>query len=295
MDRLSQIETFVHVAEAGSIGRAAERMNLAKSAVSRRLSALEARLGTALLVRSPRAQSLTVAGAAFYERARGLLDGLDEAEAVAMPGEDGGPAGLVRMAAPMSFGQRVLLPALTGFLDANAGVDLDLRLTDRRVDLVAEGIDMAVRLGDLADTQIVARRLSSFERSVCASPAYLKRHGTPSHPDDLTAGHAGLASTNLPEAIYWTFHTPDGPIDCRPPTRLRANNGDAVRDAAIAGLGICVVPRFITAAAVADGRLVEVLRDFPLRTETAHLLFPPGRRMAPQVRALADALVAGVS
>lgn len=291
MDRFANLEAFVAVIETGSFSHAAERLGIAKSVVSRRVSLLERHLGVQLLRRTTRTLSLTAPGREFHERALRILAELDEAEQVIV---DASAAlrGQLRIAAPLSFGLHQLCGALNEFLRGHPAIELDLDLNDREVNLVEEGFDMAVRIGDLRDSTMVARRLGTVRFITCASPEYLRRHGTPTHPDELGA-HVGLHYGNLTPAQAWQFEGGGrGPQVAIPGIRMRANNGDALACAAVAGLGIVNGPTFIVSGHIARGELVPVLEGFRRPAVGIHAVYPPGRLISRRVQALADFLAA---
>lgn len=289
MDRFEELQTFVRIVEAGSLSGAAERLELAKSAVSRRLADLEARLGVQLLNRTTRRLNLTEAGRQYYRRCQRILADLAEAEQ-AVSREHAGLSGLLRIAAPLSFGIQHLAPALDAFLEAHPQLRLDLDLNDRTVNLMEEGVDLAIRVGRLADSSLIARRLAPARMVVCASPQYLARHGEPRHPEELGA-HVGLSYSNIPEGLLWQFSGPDGvPLNVRVPYRMRANNGDVLLRAAIDGLGILESPSFICHEAIARGELSLILADYPVREESVYAVYPAQRHLPQRVRALIDFL-----
>jgi len=289
MDQLAAIEAFVRVAESGSFSKAAERLQSSKSAVSRQVSALETELGARLLHRTTRALTLTEAGRSYFERAARIL--ADLAEANASVGQlQAAPRGRLRVSAPMSFGFLHLAPAVPEFLDRYPDVELDMIMNDRFVDLVDEGFDMAVRIGTLADSSLVARRLAPMRRTVCASTAYLDKHGTPASPDDLKT-HECLCYSNVGMAQEWRFVRPDGrpwPVEVR--GRLHANNGDALRAAALRGFGLAVLPSFLVGRDFQSGALVSVLEEFLSQDSAVHAVYPHARHLSPKVRAFVDFL-----
>lgn len=291
MGRCSDLEAFVAVVDAGGFGLAAERLAIAKSAVSRRVSALEERLGARLLNRTTRRISLTDAGRALHERAGRILADLDDAEQ-SVANAQGALQGRLKVAAPLSFGLHHLQPAVTEFMTAHPAVQIELDLNDRQVDLVEEGFDMAIRIARLADSSLVARRLATVRRVAVASPAYLARHGTPRHPDELAA-HQGLRYTNVRRHDAWTFLDARG-RELRPPVpeRLRANNGEVLAAAAAAGMGIALLPTFNVHQAIESGQLRVILADWQLSDEGLHLVYPPGRFLSRRARAFSDALAA---
>ncbi|HEY1611032.1 MAG TPA: LysR family transcriptional regulator, partial [Paraburkholderia sp.] len=240
--QLDDMRIFVATVEAGNFTAAANRLRLSKQFVSRRVAALEADLGVRLLVRNTRRLAVTDLGHAFYERAQRILAEVADAEQ-AMSARRSEPRGLLKVSAPMSFGMSHLSPLVAGFLRAHPDVRFDLELSDRLVDVVGEGFDMALRIGRLADSTLVAQKLADVQMIACCSPGYRRRRREPMTPADL-AHHACLPYGHEGRAA-WTFVV-DGvntTIDVHGP--LRANNGEVIRDAAVAGLGITVLPDFI--------------------------------------------------
>ncbi|MCE1171268.1 LysR family transcriptional regulator [Azovibrio restrictus] len=287
MDRLLAMETFVRVAEAGSFAAVAERLNLARSVVTRQIAALEAHLGVKLLTRSTRSLHLTPEGAAYLEKCRDIL-GLVAAAEGDLAGERQAPRGVIRMSLPMSLGLRRLMPLLADFAGLYPEVEVVLEFSDRRVNLVEEGFDLALRVSTRLDPGSVARRLGTSRMAVVAAPAYLERHGHPARPEALLE-HQCLGYTLAPQSS-WTFLI-DGVWRSVPVRgRFQANNGDALLEAAERGLGITCQPTFITAEAVRAGRLLQLLPDFPLPELDIHALFPGHRYLPHRVRVLADYL-----
>lgn len=289
MDRFDSLHTFVAVVEAGSFSTAAVRLDRAKSAVSRQVAALEAHLGVQLLNRTTRRLSLTEAGREFHERAQRILADLDEAE-LSVAAEQTALRGRLRLAAPLSFGVLHLAPALDEFLLQHPELVLDLDLDDRRINLVEEGFDLALRIGELADSTLVARALAPIRMQLCASPEYLRRHGTPRTPQDL-AFHAGLVYGNVPEAQQWRFVDVAGKVhSVKVPARLRANNGDILIRAAVEGIGVVVSPTFIAHRALAAGELVPLLPEYQAPGTSAYAVYPSRRHLPQRVRVLIDFL-----
>lgn len=290
MSRIEEIETFVDIARSGSITRAAERAGLAKSAASRRLADLEARLGVQLFVRSTRKLTLTDAGAAFLARAARILDDLADAETAASEGART-LSGTLRIAAPLSFGLLHLERVITAFMTRHPAVAVDVDFSDRKVDLVGEGFDVAVRIGVLADSTLVARRLCPIRSVAAASPAFWREHGRPRHPRDLKAlpclRYANLARPGV--VGWWGPGGEEGAIE--PPLRALANNGDLLRSLAEAGLGFLVEPTFFLSDAFSNGRLEPVLADYAWSNAQLHVVYPPTRQPSARVRAFADAVV----
>lgn len=295
MSRFEEMRTFVRVVEAGGITEAARRMNLAKSAVSRRLSDLETRLKVQLMIRTTRRLTLTDTGRAFYDRCVRLLTDLEEAEQ-AVTSAHADLTGTLRVAAPLSFGLRHLAPALDAFLDRHPALTVDLDLNDRRVNLVEDGVDVALRIGRLGESSLIARRLASVRRAVVASPAYWDTHGRPSRPADL-AGHQGLSYTNVSDAEAWGFVSMDAAGDAardtaglvaRPRARVRANNGDLLAALAAAGHGVAILPTFLVFEWIEAGRLEAVLNDHAHPSLDAWVVYPPTRHLSRRVRAFID-------
>lgn len=289
MDRLVAIEAFVRVAECGSFSQAAQKLSLSKSVVSRQVGALEAQLGARLLHRTTRALTLTEAGRSYLERAARILADLEEADA-SVGQLEAAPRGRLRVNAPMTFGFLHLAPAVPEFLARYPEVELDMTMNDRFVDLVEEGFDVAVRIGKLEDSSLVARRLAPIRRTVSAAPEYLAERGTPVSPDDLKH-HECLYNSNLGRQQEWRFVTPDGrpwPVQVR--GRLRANNGDALRAAALKGFGLVLLPSFIVGGDFQSGALVSVLDDFLAQDSAVHAVYPHARHLSPKVRAFVDFL-----
>ncbi|HET8728488.1 MAG TPA: LysR family transcriptional regulator [Alphaproteobacteria bacterium] len=289
MDRLTAMATFVRIAELGSLSAAARADGVPKSSVSKQLAALEGHLGARLLNRTTRGLSLTEVGRAYLERCRVILDVVEEAEALttSLHAE---PRGMLRVNAPVSFGFLHLAPAVPEFIARHSGVEVDLVMNDRRVDLIEEGFDLAVRIGPLADSSMIARRLGAYRMVVCGSPDYLARRGEPAVPEELTTGHACLCYAG-DGGDGWRFLTPGGERVVRVRGPLRANNGDALRAAALGGLGLTQLPTFLVADDLANGALVAVLTGYEPDPLPVHALYPPGRHLSGKVRAFVDFLI----
>jgi DNA-binding transcriptional LysR family regulator len=282
---LLDVLAFVRVVETGSFARAAERMGLSKPVLSRRVARLEERLGARLLTRTARGAQPTQIGQAYYERAAAILADLEAAQEVVAQAVTQ-VAGPIRLSAPLSFGIAHLAPALAEFAGLHPQVELDIEYEDRNVDLAAGGYDLAVRIGTLADSSLVARRIAPVRKHAIASPAYLDARGRPERPADL-AGHDVLVYGNE----QWRFRAGARWETVRGQVRMRTNNGEMLRAAAQAGLGICLLPSFIAAPAIEDGSVEVLLRDFPLEEGALHAIMPPGRAVTARVRALVDFLV----
>lgn len=289
MGRLEDMEIFARVVEAESFTGAAGRLGLAKSLVSRRLSRLEERLGTRLIARTTRRLALTEAGRAFYERARRLLEEAAEAEATAMATAVD-LRGRLRIAAPMSFGQIHLAPAVGRFLADHPAVEIDVDLNDRYVDLVGEGYALAIRIGRLKDSSLVTRKLAPARMVLCASPAYIFRRGRPKTPTDLS-GHDCLLYTNRVAGDVWRFRSGGKTTTPQIRARISANNGDFLAHAAIDGLGIALLPTFIVSEALAKGELEAIPCGDVVDDSAIHAVLPAGRQPPLLVRRFIDFLV----
>jgi DNA-binding transcriptional LysR family regulator len=289
MDQLAAMTAFVRVADARSFSEAARRLVTSKSAVSRQIAALEAELGARLFHRTTRSLALTEAGQGYYDKVARILADIDEANA-SVSRLQAAPRGRLRINAPMSFGIRHLAPAIPDYLALYPEVEVDIIMNDRFVDLVDEGFDVAVRIGRMVDSSLVARRLAPMRRAVCASPAYLAAHGIPQPPDDL-AVHACLGYSNMAPSDEWSFVAPDGrawPVEVN--GRMRVNNGDALRIAALKGLGLAFLPTFIVGADLQAGTLVGVLNQYRPPDGAMHAVYPHARHLSPKVRSFVDFL-----
>lgn len=291
MSLFDDMTVFVRAVEAESFSGAARRLGLAKSVVSRRISSLEDRLGTSLFHRTTRRLSLTETGHAYYERVRHILADVVEAEEVARRLQSE-LRGTLKVAAPMSFGHLHLSAAVADFLVAHPQLEIDLDLNDRRVDLVSEGHDLAIRIGKLADSTLIARRLASCRHVVCASPAYLQARGEPCSPEELESDrHDCLGYSNRSTSEEWRFRVDGEWRSVRErTTRLGVNNGDVLRDAAIKGVGLVVLPTFIVSEALQRGELKAVLCDFELEEPAIYAVWPPNRALSAKVRKFVDFL-----
>lgn len=286
------LRAFVQVVENGGISAAAQRLGVAKSAISERLSKLEETLHAKLLHRSPRGITLTDAGKRFYERARDVLSRLQQAVDEIGGGDAQSISASLRITAPMTFGTQYVGPLLFAFMRANPALEITLELDDRYVDLLAGGFDLGIRIGRLHDSSLMARALASSGRVLCCSPDYAVRRGVPKTVADVAA-HDCICYGNASVAPYWQFEKPGAaePEQIVVRGRIHLNNGESMRDAAIAGLGLAALPRFIAAPALADGRLVEVLAKTPPTADTIYAVYPRTRYVNRGVRAIIDMLV----
>lgn len=292
MENLADIAVFVRVVERGSFTLAADDLALSRAAVSKYVTRLEERLGARLLHRTTRRLSLTEAGAALFEASHGALERIDEAES-AVAEFQSTPRGRLKVSAPMSFGILHLARLLPAFAREYPQVALDLRLDDRLVNLVEEGIDVAVRIGVLRDSTLVARKVANTRMVVCASPAYLAEHGTPERPEDL-ASHDCLVYGWLPNAGVWRFASANEEMPVAVSGSLRVNNGIVLAQAAVDGLGIVVSPSFYVAELLRGGRLRRVLADFRLPDLGIHAVYPQTTHVPAKVRAFVDFLVRAI-
>jgi DNA-binding transcriptional LysR family regulator len=284
LDRVTGMQVFVRVAALGSFSAAARVLNLSQTMVTKHVAALEERLGVKLLHRSTRKLVLTEGGRTYLAACERILAEIDEAETSASLDRIE-PRGTLRLNVPLTFGFRQVVPALSEFSRIYPAVSFDLGLADRYVDLMEEGWDMAIRIGRLKDSSLVARRLAACRTIVCASPAYLKERGVPQDLDDL-AQHNCLGYT-LPSAIgadRWAFGS-DGDIVVPIRGNLRANNGDALLAAALAGQGLIYQPTFIVSDSLREGSLVPVLTGYPTYEPAIHAVLPSGRQAPAKVRA----------
>ncbi|MEO7071829.1 MAG: LysR family transcriptional regulator [Rhodanobacter sp.] len=288
MSQLEDMRIFAETVDAQSFTAAAERLGLSKQFVSKRIAALEKRLGARLLVRSTRRLRITDLGLAYHERAQRILQEVDAAEQM-VTSQTAAPRGVLRLSAPMTFATMHLSALIPAFMQRYPEVLVELELNDRTVDLIGEGYDMAVRIGILADSSLIARRITSVQLITCASPDYLRRHGIPTAPEQLPA-HDCLIYGHTRQG-EWTFRGAGRTRKISVSGPMRCNNGEMLRDAAIAGLGLVILPDFIVANALVDGRLVEVLEAFRPASFTVHAVYPQHRESSLLVRAFTDFLV----
>jgi DNA-binding transcriptional LysR family regulator len=289
MDRLKQIESFTSVATKGSLTSAAKAEGVAPAVIGRRIDALEERLGVKLLVRTTRRLTLTHEGSAFLEDAQRVLADLANAEASVSAGGVKA-SGHLRITAPAGFGRRHVAPLVPRFAESHRDVTVSLNLSDRVVDLVNEGYDCAVRVGDLPDSSMVSLRLADNRRLCVAAPSYLSRAGTPRHPDDLARHQCLTLSSNASQARGWAF-TVDGDLThVRPSGRFDCSDGQALHDWCLAGHGIAWRSTWEVEAEVAAGALVTVLDDFAAPPNGIYAVFPQRKHLALRVRLWIDFL-----
>jgi DNA-binding transcriptional LysR family regulator len=288
MDQLSALKAFCRVVEAGGFSAAAAELNVSHTVMSKQVRQLETLLGAQLLNRTTRRLALTEAGQAYYERARRILDDLQEAD-LAVTRHQAVPRGTLRINAPMAFGTLDMAIWLPGFMARYPELKVDLVCNDRFVDLIEEGFDVAVRLArDMPDSSLMARKLATTDTMLVASPAYLKRHGTPEKPEDL-ARHNCLTYTLVSRPNEWTFSLPDaGYVSVTVGGSFQSNTGIALRSAALAGVGIATTAAFIVHADLERGDLVPVLPSYRMRPRDVYAVYPHNRHLSPKVRAFVD-------
>jgi DNA-binding transcriptional LysR family regulator len=284
MDRLAAMETFVSVIETGSFSGAARRLGVGQPAVSKSIALLEERLGVRLLLRSTRGLTPTDAGQRLYERAKTAIDAADEAELSAR-GAGASLSGTVRICAAVTFARLHLIPALEGFLDQNPAVDLDVVLDDRSIDLVEEGIDVALRMGTLDDSNMTARKLGEGPRYVVGTPAYFAKTGTPGTPTDL-AEHCAVVYSQRGGGRTWTFRRDSTEISVAVAGRLAVSAAEGMRAAVLADMGVAVASEWMFLNELRSGEVVAVLKDWSLPTVALWAVFPTGRMVNARTRAL---------
>jgi DNA-binding transcriptional LysR family regulator len=289
MNRFDNMETFIRVVEAGSISRAAERNQMAKSVISRRLKELESHLGVELFHRTTRKMNLTETGRHYYHEIIRILEDIREVE-LSTSQSHAEVQGKLKVALPLSFGLAHLSPAINDFLTLHPKVEFDLDFNDRQIDLIQEGFDLAIRLAHLQDSSLMAKRLATIRVLICASPAYLKKMGTPNVPEDLYQ-HQCLLYSLMQDYQTWVFtdkHHQEHKIKIKP--YLKASVAEFMRDAALRGQGISILPSFIAYQEIASGRLVSLLNDYQLRHNHAYAIYPPTRHLSQRVRVFVDFL-----
>ncbi|QID18470.1 LysR family transcriptional regulator [Nitrogeniibacter mangrovi] len=287
MDALNDIAVFVQVVNSGSFTAAADKLGISKSVVSKYVTRLEDRLGARLLSRTTRRLSLTEVGRAFFERSRRGLQEIEDAEAE-VSRLQGEPRGELRINSPMSFGILHIAPHLPAFQARYPELTVDMELDDRRVDLVDAGFDVAIRVGELPDSSLVARRLSPCRHVVCGTPEHFARHGVPRTPEEL-AGHPALVFRYHASPDEWRFVAPDGSYRKVALARsMRMNNSLALREAALAGAGVTLVPTFVVGADLRARRLQAVLTEYTAREVSIYAVYPQRKHLSPKIRAFVD-------
>jgi len=285
MDRLGAMETFVYVVETGSFSAAARRLNIGQPAVSKTIAQLESRLAVRLLLRSTRGLTPTEAGLAFFERARRAIEEADEADNAAR-GSAGGLSGNLRICAPVTFGRLHIVPRLGPFLEQNPALDIDLMLDDRNVNLVEEGVDIALRMGVLNDSGLTARKIAECRRMVLGTPAYFEKHGEPTCPTDLRKHQAILYT--LGGGTSWQFEKAGEEQSVNISGRIRVNAAEGLREAVLAHQGLTLASQWMFAPELADGSVREVMTHWTLPNLDLWAVFPTGRMASAKARAFLE-------
>ena len=290
MDRLTEMEAFATVVDQGGFTDAAKKMGISKSAVSKHVSSLEARLGARLLNRTTRRVSPTEIGLAYYDRARRVLNDAGEADAL-VSSMQSAPSGLLRISVATDFGVNHLSPILGEFLHQYQDITVNMVLNNRYVELISEGFDMAVRIGELEDSTLRARRLTETSKRMVAAPSYFEKYGRPEKIDDLNE-HKLLHYSNAAAANVWKITAPSGEKrQVRTSGWLTVNDGQSLLNAAVSGLGIAYLPSFLFDDAMKAGLVEEALPELPVEKQGIYAVYPPGRFTQPKVRAFIDFLV----
>jgi DNA-binding transcriptional LysR family regulator len=280
------------VVDAEGISPAASHLGIAKSAVSRRIQELEGSLKTQLIYRSTRSFSLTLEGSQFYGKCLQIIEDLNDAEASIIK-HSRSLVGTLRVTAPMSFGVLQMSPLIGDFLMAHKDLKLELELNDRMIDIVAENFDVGIRISKFEDSALIGRKISAITHIAVASPNYLKKMGTPKTPDDLI-GHKGIVYSNKDPKDYWQFDTkkPNSKVDIsKISCSLKINNGDAIREAAIAGLGVAILPSFIVDRAISEGSLKAILQDYQKPPVYLYAIYSSKKNTSAKVVAFVDFLL----
>lgn len=287
MDRLTAMRTFRTVVEVGGFSAAARKLGLSKAAVSKQVAELEAHFGTALLHRTTRRLNATDAGRRYFENCIRLLDELSEVEAE-VRNSQAEPSGRLRISAPINFGNAVLGPVICAIAQHYPRLEIQVELSDRFVDLIEEGFDVALRIRtNLPDSSLIARRLCKITRSVCAAPSYLKRAGTPKTPEDLK-NHACLIYTLSTSPFDWKFSSGTKNVTVRVNGGIQSNNGQFLVSFLHAGMGIAFLPDFTVGEDIRTGRLKRVLENYPAEPHDLYLVYPANRHQSPKLRAFMD-------
>jgi DNA-binding transcriptional LysR family regulator len=289
MDKLTSIKAFTRVVQHGSFAAAARELRLSRSAVSKYVIELEQELGSQLLVRTTRSASPTENGQAYYERCIAILADLEEAD-LAVTRLASEPRGLLRVNAPMSFGTLHLGGAVADFMEKYPELQIMLVLSDQQIDPVQEGFDVTLRIADLPSSSLIARKIAPASVAVCAAPSYLARRGVPAHPDDLRS-HDCLTYGYLATGNRWKLTGADGDHWIHIPWTLCTNNGEVLRDAAVKGRGIVMLPTFIVGADLQEGSLRSILTDYAAPEISIYAIYPPTRHLSVKVRLFIDFLI----
>lgn len=289
MALLENIHAFVRTIELGSLSAAGRQLRQSPAVMSHRLQQLEAHLGVRLVNRTTRRLQLTEHGLAFFERARQVIEALERAE-TAVSDRGATPRGNIRITAPLAFGRRFLAPLVPAFLDAHPHVSIRMRLSDHLLDLVGEAVDVALRLANLRDSSLIARKIADCPRILCATPAYLAARGVPERPEDLFGHDCLLLRFPGSQQFRWTLQTPDGPLTLAVQGRVDADDSDVLLQLALAGRGIVLKPLFEVADDLRSGALVPVLVDFPPQPVALSVVYPHKQSPASRIKLFADYL-----
>ncbi|MGL4579188.1 MAG: LysR substrate-binding domain-containing protein [Shewanella xiamenensis] len=284
MEHFSALPIFVTVVECGSFSAAGQKLGLSKSAISKRITQLEQHLGIQLLQRTTRSLSLTDAGARYFEYIRPAVqltqEGLDAISELQQT-----PRGNLRISVPMVFGRRYIAPLIAEFLRRYPDIQLQMQMDDKTTDLIAGGFDLAIRIGELPDSSLIARKIAPCLSVICASPAYLAQHGLPMTPSALTQ-HNCLFYSYFQDGVEWSFHGPDGVQRVQPKGNYQVNNSDAIQQACLDGLGIANLPRFIVEPDLQAGHLQALLTDYPLPEHGIYAVYPQRKYLPTKVTVL---------
>ena len=289
MDQIQSMRAFTRVVEAGSFTKAAESLDVPKGTVTKQIQALETRLRVRLLNRTTRRVTVTADGAAYYERTLRLLSDLDDIEA-SMSNAQARPSGRLRVDIGASVARLLVIPALQGFFERYPDIQLDLGVSDRPVDLIADNVDCVIRGGELTEQSLVARRIGNIDFVTVASPAYLARHGTPAHPTELEHSHTMVSffSSRTGRQYNHYFECNDERHEITGRYQLAVNESNALSEAGLAGLGIVALTRFDVKPHIESGALVQILPDWKRRTLPFYVVYPPNRHLSAKVRAFVD-------
>ncbi len=288
MDFVTSVKMFVRVVECGSFSAVARQSGVAQPTVSKHLSALEEHPGTKLLSRSTRQINLTESGSEFYDRCIRILSEIEEAEA-SVARQKATPTGVLKVNMPVTYGRMRILPTLWSFLAENPEIKLDLRLDDRYVNLIEEGVDVAIRIGALTDSNMIARKIGESQRITVASPDYLQEHGEPMSIQDLN-NHSCIVYSLLTTGNQWHFNSPKGPESTRVTGRFTANSPDAIREAVLAGVGIAVTPTWLVNDCIERGELRNILCQYTPTPLDIHAIYPERRYVPEKVRCFVEHL-----
>ncbi|WP_028112516.1 LysR family transcriptional regulator [Ferrimonas kyonanensis] len=288
MDQLGAMRAFVRVVQTGSFSATGRELNTSQTTISKKVAALEKKLGVKLLIRSSRDHALTAVGAEYYDKCVAILGELDEAESTARS-EVASPQGVIRIAAPVAFGRLVLAPMIAEFFAAYPEIKVDLSLSDRHVDLISEGIDVAVRARKLEDSSLIARYLFDNPMMMLAAPEYLAKHGEPREPQDLRH-HNCLVYSMAKTINQWQFHQGDTTVTVPVNGNFQSDNGDVLLEAALAGLGLVQMPAWMVAEHLTAGRLIRVMADYSAQSIPFNAIYPQNRYVPLKVRCFVDFL-----